>query len=397
MWVLLRSFLVFGVLLVSMGAARHDDPSAQVRVLRVPDGGMQPQAVLDDRGTLHLVYFKGDPSAGDLFYVTSGDLRTFSSPVRINSQPGSAVATGTIRGAQIALGRRGILHVAWNGSSQARPKGPEDPTMAGSPYTGTPMPYSRLVPGRETFEPQRNLITRTVGLDGGGSIAADGAGNVYVAWHARSRSEPSGETNRRVWLTHSSDDGAHFSAEEPINQRRTGACSCCGMALHATRDGHLYGLYRAATEKIHRDIYLFSAALPSTNPTFALTKLDEWQLNGCPMSSASIASFGDRAYGAWETRGQVFFARLDRTPGGRIVAAPGPAGMRKHPRLAVGTSRLLMCWTEGTGWNRGGGLAWQLLERSGTPIGPTHRLGAVPAWSFAAVVSETDGGFLLIY
>ena len=79
---------------------------------RVPDGGIQPEAAIDSRGVLHLLYFAGEPAGGDLFYVRSNDLgATFSTPIRFNSQPGSAIATGKIRGGQLALGER-RLHVA---------------------------------------------------------------------------------------------------------------------------------------------------------------------------------------------------------------------------------------------------------------------------------------------
>ncbi len=38
-----------------------------VRVSRVPGGGLQPQVAIDGHGTLHLVYYAGDPESGDLF------------------------------------------------------------------------------------------------------------------------------------------------------------------------------------------------------------------------------------------------------------------------------------------------------------------------------------------
>jgi hypothetical protein len=48
-----------------------------------------------------------------------------SSPIRsVNGQEGSAIATGTIRGGHIALGKNGRVHVGWNGSHKADgPKG----------------------------------------------------------------------------------------------------------------------------------------------------------------------------------------------------------------------------------------------------------------------------------
>src|SRR5205814_404532 len=116
----------------------------------------------------------------------------FSPPVRVNSQPGSAVATGTIRGAQIALGQGGRIHVAWNGSQKARPV---------NPIKGAPMLYARSDESRSAFEPQRNLMQRTFGLDGGGTVSADSAGNVvYVGWHGRTTDAPEGEAGRTMWF-----------------------------------------------------------------------------------------------------------------------------------------------------------------------------------------------------
>ena len=77
-----------------------------VRVLRTPGGGLQPQAALDSKGTLHLVYLAGEPSAADVFHVTRAPGATvFGTPRQVNHHPGSAIAVGTIRGAQVSRGR----------------------------------------------------------------------------------------------------------------------------------------------------------------------------------------------------------------------------------------------------------------------------------------------------
>jgi hypothetical protein len=133
---------------------------APVQLIRVPEGGIQPQAVTDAKGVVHVVYFSGNPSAGDLYYVTSTDTgRTFSKPIRVNSEPSSAIAVGNIRGARVALGRNDIVHVAWNGSARATPNAGDN---------RPPMLYTRLNKGGTTFEPQRNLIHSAWGIDGGG-------------------------------------------------------------------------------------------------------------------------------------------------------------------------------------------------------------------------------------
>src|SRR5882672_10947460 len=82
-------------------AARQPQARDNVTTVRVPHGGIQPQVAVDDKGTLHLLYFAGDPSHGDLYYVRSADAgASFSDPIRVNREPGSAIAVGNVRGAQ---------------------------------------------------------------------------------------------------------------------------------------------------------------------------------------------------------------------------------------------------------------------------------------------------------
>src|SRR6266446_3503155 len=82
--------------------------SERVKLVRTPDGGIQPQAAVDSHGVVHLIYYKGEPMGGDIFHVRQPpEQETFSKPIRVNAQPNSAMAAGTIRGAQMALGRNG--------------------------------------------------------------------------------------------------------------------------------------------------------------------------------------------------------------------------------------------------------------------------------------------------
>src|SRR5688572_17283880 len=98
-------------------AAAPPPRSPTVALVRTPDGGIQPQAVVDNAGTVHLLYFKGEPGHGDLFYARLAEgATTFSPALRVNSEPGSVIATGSVRGGQMALGRAGFVHVAWNAS-----------------------------------------------------------------------------------------------------------------------------------------------------------------------------------------------------------------------------------------------------------------------------------------
>src|SRR5437867_10306669 len=88
----------------------------QVKLIATPDDGIQPQAAVDAKGVVHLIYFKGDPKGGDIFYVRrEPGQQEFSKPIQVNSQPHTAMALGTIRGAQLAIGKNARIHVAWVG------------------------------------------------------------------------------------------------------------------------------------------------------------------------------------------------------------------------------------------------------------------------------------------
>src|SRR5437660_12174353 len=106
-WLFLSVSLIAG----SAGSVTAAEPVAKVTTLRVPHGGIQPQVAVDDKGTIHLIYFRGDPGHGDLFYVRSTDGARFSEPIPVNSASESAIAVGNIRGAHLALGKNGRVHV----------------------------------------------------------------------------------------------------------------------------------------------------------------------------------------------------------------------------------------------------------------------------------------------
>jgi hypothetical protein len=384
------------VLLFHTNAALDGATAAPVEFVRVPGHGIQPETVVDDSGVLHLLYFAGEPRGGDLFYVRSkDDGRTFTTPIRVNSQPGSAIAAGTIRGGQIAVGRNGRVHVAWNGSDAAEPKGLINPD---SHAPSAPFLYARSNAEGTGFEPQRNLTTRSYGIDGGGSIAADSRGHVYATWQSLPVGSSSGEDHRRVWIARSADDGATFAAEEPAWGEQTGACGCCGMRMLAGPSDNLYLLYRSATAMTHRDIFLLESS--DMARTFRGSRVQTWRISACPMTSMSIAASTSGVLGAWETAGQVYFGNID-TKTARIpapIAAPGAAGGRKHPRLATGTGgNVLFVWTEGTAWSRGGSLAWQVFDSAGHPTAVKGLRPGIPVWSFAAAFTARDGRFVILY
>jgi hypothetical protein len=371
---------------IAMSASVPTQEPGAVTVVRLPDGGIQPQAVSGTDGAIHVVYFKGAAAAGDLFYARLAADGTWTVPLQVNSGAGSAIATGSVRGAQLAVGAGGRVHVAWNGSSKALPPGPGG---------ATPMLYARLDDAKSAFEPERNLIRWATGLDGGGAVAADRRGRVFVAWHAGGP-DSKNETDRLVWVAVSTDEGRTFSRERVASDISTGACGCCGMDAVVDHSGTLFLLYRSARDLVHRDTYLLASRDGAR--TFTARKLQEWNINACPMSTFSLAEGADGPLAAWETAGQVQFARVTAGDGVRAIQPAGDPRTRRHPSLAVNASGdTLLAWTEGTGWNRGGAVAWQVFDRNGRPAGEPGRAPGLSVWGLVAAAARADGRFVVIY
>lgn len=357
-------------------------PADEITLLRTPGGGIQPVAQADAAGNVHLIYFRGDDAAsGDLFYcVRRKGEEGFGDPVRVNSTADSAIAIGTIRGAQLALGRGGHVHVAWMGSAKARP---------GKDHHATPMLYARSTDGGKSFEPERNLITTSYGLDGGGAIAADDRGNVEVFWHAGPQG--AGEGARQIWVTHSTDDGKTFAPEAAAWDQATGVCGCCGMTAGAS-GGKSWVMYRAATAGSHRDVYL----LQSSGEGFTGQRLDQWEIQSCPMSAMSLGFAADMTAAAWEAEGgDVAFSIIGTAIGGRVAHGAVP---RKFPDIALAPDgRVLVAWIDGAGWKKAGRLGWQLFDRQGAAVGaPSSRPDNASVWTKPAAVYDGDG-FLIVY
>lgn len=360
---------------------------AAVEVRRLPDGAMQPVAITDDAGTVHLVWLQGEPKACDVFYQKLPGGRTNGMvPIRVNRHAGSAIAIGTIRGAQLAVGRHGRVHIVWNGSSKAEPR----------PASGAPLLYTRLDETDNAFEPERNLMGQTALLDGGASVAADRSGNVYVVWHAAPAADQHDESERHVFLARSKDDGANYEAEKSITLTN-GVCGCCMLRAFADRTGKLLVLYRAATTVTDRHVTLLSSVDQGT--TFAQVFTDPWTTGTCPMSSATMGDGANNVFVAWEAKGNVHATAI--LPESRALVSPvevSTGSRAKHPALAVNLRGEVLCaWAEGTGWQRGGSVVWRSLNARGAPIGETTTQIGLPVWSFPATFARDDGQFVVLF
>jgi hypothetical protein len=367
------------------------NPNAELRppdvvIQRVPDGGIQPQAAVDTQGTVHVVYFKGEPLGGDLYYVHSKDGLKFSSPIRVNSKPGSAVARGDVRGPRIATGRLGHVYVVWNGSDKA---------TEGAPGSN-PMLYTSLNADGTSFLPERNLIHTAYGLDGGGSVVADQKGRVYVFWHAPLPGSD-GEASRRVWISRSDDDGKTFGPERVAWNEATGACGCCSLNSHIDPSGAIYVIFRSAKELVHRDMYMLRSQ--DLGRTFRGQEISQWSVGACVMSTEAFTSGTSGTFAAWETEKQVHFGKVETEFASVSDLPVSKAEMtQKYPSLAMNPAgALLVAWTEGMSKSHEGSLHWQAFDGGSRRLGIGGSAEGVLPLSSPAAYPLRNGKFAILY
>lgn len=257
------------------------------------------------------------------------------------------------------------------------------------------MLFTRLNESRTAFEPERNLIHTAYGIDGGGGIAADQQGRVYVFWHAPIPGRQ-GEEFRRVWIARSEDDGTSFEPERIAWDQPTGACGCCSLDAVAEPAGRIYVLFRSAQQMIHRDMYLLESR--DHGSTFRGSDISKWNVGYCVMSSEAFATGAAGTFAAWETEKQVHFSSINAaTATASDFVVSEDSANQKYPSLALNREGLLLvAWTEGMGWKRGGSVHWQVFDK-GERVGDGGTANGVPAWSLIAAFPQRNGNFVVLY
>ena len=365
----LRMLLIL-LMVMPVGAAC----GVPVDIMRVPDPGRLPHAVLGEDGTLHLIYVQGDPTEGDLMYVTrQPGVTEWSSAVRVNSAPGTVAGIGPVDGGQLALGPDGRVHVTW---------------MSIAPPI---LFYTRSNEGDPGFEDQFGVASDE-GIEAGPALTVDHDNNVYLFWHAGAGED----ATRAVYLAASRDGGLVFEPPRPVNSAVEGACACCALAASTDAAGAVRVSYRGARENVHRGQRLLTSR--DAGVTFTDELLQAWDIGACPVAVPSLTASSTGTTVAWETQGQVQFARVDRL--NRIVTPIGEAALRrKNPTVAVNyRGETLLVWADGSGFRSGGTLHWQLFDPDGEPGETASHIDAtVPERSRPAALAQSDGRFVVIY
>jgi hypothetical protein len=307
------------------------DQGTPVSVIRIPDGGLVPEVLLDQQGVLHMAY--GRDSDG--YYVQSRDGgKTFTKPVKINQRP-DMVTVGGERGPKIAIGKDGAIHVAWLGQYQRN----------GGIW------YTRSTDGGRTFEAERNLLDTGTGTDEA-TIAADPSGNVFVLWlDGRVPNDPRNPGSTPIFMAASKDNGATFAADQPLRyQPDKRACSCCRIEAVVGKDGYLYVAFRTGYQNI-RDFYLLKGRKTENNFRLVPVSADNWELEACPMSGPSFTvEDSGQVLISWMSRNRVYWSISSSDAMNFAPRVPTPQGGEgeNHPVVLINHQReVLLVWREG--------------------------------------------------
>jgi hypothetical protein len=388
--IMLRHLICFNtVILLGSGVSLANGPA--VNFEKTPHGGIQPQAIVDASGTVHLFYYKGQARDGDLFYVTrAAGKKGFSTPLKVNSIADSACCIGSIFRARMAIGSDGIVHVLWNGSFGFVKKQWEKKGKQRTPEEFTYLFYTRLADDRASFKDQVNLNRTSYGLDGNGSIVVDRNGTVHVFWHAHVRGRPD-----RVALTvRSTNNGQSFSVESKITQEPLGACECCTMEAFSSNKGGLYVAYRTA-EKTSRNVVVFS--FDKRSGGFTEVQRHRWNIVACPASTFAFAEDDRRVYAAWENENHVYVNDVLSKADPDNVSLGSKSG--KYPSLAINAKGdRLITWSSETGWGKGGFVEYKVTNRAGVVSSHSNGPGPSPAaYSFSSACALPTGDFIVFY
>ena len=299
-------------------------------------------------------------------YVKSPDAgATFNAPIAVvdaaSQKPGLK-----FNGWDLAVGPDDRVHVAM-GNNAWKLK---------LPHEEWSLYYATLAPGAKAFSPVRNLNRKP---SEGFSLAADARGSVTACF-----------LSDKLFAMVSRDDGKTFTASAQLDTAWD-PCNCCTTSAAYGPDGRLALLYREETGN-ERDIYLaLWDQTSSAKPLRTRVSSTPWKIDGCPMTYFTITPTDSGYVAVWPTRGQVYYARLDKNgatlPPGEIKTL-GASGMR--------TGLLGLSASDGATlvvWKNKDVLGWQLYDAKGEP--QENSGSATSPGSGAAVVALPSGNFVL--
>lgn len=336
--------------------------SEKVTVLPLPEGGQPLAAKCDAQGTIHVLYRSTD---GPRYAHSADNGQSFNRAIAV-VEPGSRQPGLEFSVWDLAIGKAGSVHVALS-TNAWKLKLPQEEWA----YF-----YARLGSGAKSFEPLRNINRKP---SEGFSLAADGRGTVTACW-----------LSDKLYANVSHDDGKSFGPNVELDATFN-PCNCCTTSCAYGADGTLAILYREETND-ERDMFVVSWKQAANQVHRTRVSGDSWHIDACPMTYYAISACDEGFVAAWPTRGEIFFARLDRRgkPLFPEVKTAGASGMRTGVlALSDSAGNTLAAWTKDSQ------LSWQVYDERGRPAGAAGTVET--SGKGVAGVLARDGRFVLFH
>lgn len=374
-----RRIAWLGLVATLAGCLRAGGAPDTVRVVRVPSGGAVPDALVDDAGVVHAVYVR----AHDVWYVASPDAgRSWTRPVRVNADAGTADEPGMFRGPSLSLGRAGRLHVVWYPLRRDRPAsewGVRYAHLDRAAASPDPSGSGTRPSGRDWGPPV--AISRNPA--DGFSVAASPHGSVAVGWI----------DEEGLRIARSTDGGDTFAPPESVPGADP-VRSCVSRARYLP-GGELLLLYRDRGTSARRESVM-AWGRGMTAPERATLSGRPWPEDACPTTGGWLSvvpgpASAPAAVAAWETGEEISWAGLDTR--GRLTGTgevrTGAVGGRWPVVVANASGQVCVSWKESAT------IQWQVFGWDGTPLGVVQSRASLSPHAHTAVVLP-DGTFLLI-
>ena len=351
---------IFGLLFLANWAMRSRTSqqgglaSAQTPVQISAPGvdAAEPVTAAAPDGSFYVAWVNHDAKQADVIIANfSGKGEMRGSPVRVNRQAGVATAW---RGDQpsLAVAGDGSVYVVWTARVDAAGK------------HGTDLYLSVSNDRAQSFATEVKINDDKIpGAHGMHSLAVAKDGRIYVSWLDERNiqvTKPSTkgeghhmESNRDLFLAHSTDGGRTFSANRKV---ASDACPCCKTALAVAADGTLYAGWRQVLPGNFRHIAVTTstdAGASFSSPV--IVSDDRWMLQGCPVSGPSLSvDTGGRLKVLWYAAGEANAPGLYFTESADQGRSFSPRQslsqdtVRGTPALAAGENGVIALWQTAT-------------------------------------------------
>jgi len=291
-------------------------------------------SVFDEQGTLWLAQVRD----GHVLVSHSEDQgKTFSSAVKVNSQPEAVSASGETR-PKILLDKEGSIYISYTQSLE-------------TPYAGN-IRFSRSVDGGKSFSApvtvndNHDSITHRFE-----AMGINKRGQIYLAWLDRRdamAAKDKGEkyTGIAVYYAMSDNGGKSFHANIKVADH---TCECCRIAIAIDKMDTPVIVWRHIFGKNVRDHAL--ARLGGT-PQVQRVTFDNWEVDACPHHGPDLSISGDTYHLAWfnhtpERNGLFYAYSVD---GGKTFSSPinvgNSAHQASHAAVLSNGNNVYLAWKE---------------------------------------------------